>query len=205
MGLKCGKDQGQKKATSSRLTIATDTPVPTTVSKGSASIDETLKILTVGDSGVGKTSLLLRFTEGTFSENIFETISMDYKSKTLTIDHKNIELQIWDTAGQERFKTITQSYYRGASGVFVCFSIDNEDSFKNLRQWIQDVDRHAPEGIVKVLVGTKADLESERQVSIERAQKFAVEHDIQYFETSSKTNLYVERAFTFIGKEAKSR
>jgi small GTP-binding protein len=153
------------------------------------------KLLLIGDSGVGKSSLLLRFSDNTFSGSFIATIGVDFKTKTLDVDGNAIKLQIWDTAGQERFRTITSSYYRGAHGVIVVFDVTNPESFANVRKWLLEINRYASETAQKLLVGNKSDLVNERKVSTEEARELADELGIQYFETSAKASSKVEASF----------
>lgn len=122
------------------------------------------KIIIIGDSGVGKTNLLTKFCEGLFKETYVATIGVDFKLKTMTIDDCKVKLQIWDTAGQERFRNITQTYYKGASGIILTYGINNKQSFKNIHIWVKQIESNTNETISKILIASKADLESERQV-----------------------------------------
>ena len=109
------------------------------------------KILLIGNSGVGKSSLLLRFADDTFTDNFMPTIGVDFKIRTLEVDGKTIKLQIWDTAGQERFKTITSSYYKGAHGIIVVYDITDKESFKNIDTWMNEVEKHASDNVSRIL------------------------------------------------------
>merc|ERR1711935_1177841 len=113
------------------------------------------KVLLIGNSGVGKSSLLLRFADDVFHDNFMPTIGVDFKIRTIDVDGKTIKLQIWDTAGQERFKTITSSYYKGAHGIIVTYDITDRDSFAKVSEWMSEVDKHANENISRILVGNK--------------------------------------------------
>jgi len=118
--------------------------------------DYLFKILLIGDSNVGKSSLLTRFSDDKFSEDIINTVGVDFKFKTLDIEGKKIKLQIWDTAGQERFRTVTSSYYRGAHGIIIVYDITNADSFKSVTAWIKDAEEGAPPDLEKSIVGNKS-------------------------------------------------
>eukprot|EP01083_Nonionella_stella_P159816 521820_1 len=122
--------------------------------------DHLFKLLMIGDAGVGKSSMLLRFTDDSFDEHIQSTIGVDFKVKHLDVASKRIKLTIWDTAGQERFRTLTSSYYRGAQGVVMVYDVTRRDSFENLEQWLKEVKLYSPnngEGVIKLLVGNKVD------------------------------------------------
>lgn len=125
------------------------------------------KVIVIGDSGVGKTNLITRFCENHFKDTYVATIGVDFKVKSLPINDKKIKMQIWDTAGQERFKNITQTYYKGASGIVLAYSITDSTSFQNIERWMTQIQTHAPENVSKILVATKQDLESERMVSMQ--------------------------------------
>eukprot|EP01116_Phalansterium_solitarium_P003243 TRINITY_DN139_c0_g1_i1.p1 TRINITY_DN139_c0_g1~~TRINITY_DN139_c0_g1_i1.p1 ORF type:complete len:202 (-),score=27.85 TRINITY_DN139_c0_g1_i1:293-898(-) len=176
-------------------------PGPTVVmTKGAprpnADFDYMFKLLLIGDSGVGKSCLLLRFADGAFTENFISTIGVDFKIKTMEVEKKKVKLQIWDTAGQERFQTITTSYYRGAHGLIICYDVTNEKSFENIKKWLDDVDRNASSNVVKLLVGNKIDLVDKRKVEYSTAQALAERLNIPYLETSAKDSTNVEKAFT---------
>jgi Ras-related protein Rab-1A len=158
--------------------------------------DYLFKLLLIGDSGVGKSCLLLRFADDTYTESYISTIGVDFKIRTIELDGKTIKLQIWDTAGQERFRTITSSYYRGAHGIIVVFDVTDQESFNNVKQWLHEIDRYACQNVKKLLVGNKCDLVSKRAVPTEQAKEFADGLGIQYLETSAKNATNVENAFT---------
>ncbi|KAG2598426.1 hypothetical protein PVAP13_5KG366500 [Panicum virgatum] len=148
--------------------------------------DYLFKLLLIGDSGVGKSCLLLRFADDSYLESYISTIGVDFKIRTVEQDGKTIKLQIWDTAGQERFRTITSSYYRGAHGIIVVYDVTDQESFNNVKQWLNEIDRYASENVNKLLVGNKCDLAESRAVSYEAGKALADEIGIPFLETSAK-------------------
>jgi Ras-related protein Rab-8A len=171
-----------------------------------ADYDYLIKLLLIGDSGVGKSCLLLRFSDGSFTTSFITTIGIDFKIRTIELDGKRIKLQIWDTAGQERFRTITTAYYRGAMGILLVYDVTDESSFNNIRNWIRNIEQHASDNVNKILVGNKADMdESKRAVPTSKGQALADEYGIKFFETSAKTNLNVEEVFFSIARDIKQR
>jgi len=157
--------------------------------------DLLFKLLLIGDSGVGKTCLLFRFSDDAFNTTFISTIGIDFKIKTVELGGKKIKLQIWDTAGQERFHTITTSYYRGAMGIMLVYDITNAKTFENISKWLRNIDEHANEDVEKMILGNKCDMEDKRQVNKERGEAIAREHCIPFLETSAKSNINVETAF----------
>lgn len=132
--------------------------------------DYLFKLLLIGDSGVGKSCLLLRFADDTYTESYISTIGVDFKIRTIDLDGKTIKLQIWDTAGQERFRTITSSYYRGAHGIIVVYDCTDQESFNNVKQWLEEIDRYACDNVNKLLVGNKSDLHTKKVVDYTTAK-----------------------------------
>lgn len=167
--------------------------------------DYLFKLLLIGDSGVGKSCLLLRFADDSYLESYISTIGVDFKIRTVEQDAKTIKLQIWDTAGQERFRTITSSYYRGAHGIIVVYDVTDQESFNNVKQWLNEIDRYATESVNKLLVGNKCDLTDQRVVSYEAGKVLADEVGIPFLETSAKDSTNVEQAFMKMTAEIKSR
>jgi len=167
--------------------------------------DYFFKILLIGDSGVGKSCLLLRFADDSWTDSHISTIGVDFKIKTLNCEGKVIKLQIWDTAGQERFRTITSSYYRGAQGIILVFDCTDMESFNNVKQWLGEIDRYACENVNKLLVGNKIDLVAGRVVDKNVASEFAESMNIPYIETSAKNASGVEEAFMQMAKAIKDR
>ena len=163
--------------------------------------DYLFKVLLIGNSSVGKSSLLLRFVDNQWSDLFVPTIGVDFKIRTMEIDNKNVKLQIWDTAGQERFKNITASYYRGAHGIFVVYDISDTESFKNINNWLIEIEKNANKNVYKILVGNKCDLEDKRTVSYQQGKELAETYGMQFIETSAKSNTNVDEAFHLLGKE----
>ncbi|XP_067929284.1 ras-related protein Rab-18A-like [Watersipora subatra] len=160
-----------------------------------SSVLTTLKILIIGESNVGKSSLLLRFTDDRFDPEQAATIGVDFKVKTLSVDSNNVKLAIWDTAGQERFRTLTPSYYRGAQGVILVYDVCNKETFDRLEAWLNELDTYATKHeIVKMLVGNKID-QGNHSVSKEEGLRFARKHRMLFIEASAKTREGVETAF----------
>jgi len=162
--------------------------------------DYLFKVLMIGDSGVGKSCLLLRYVDFAHREAYLNTIGVDFKIKTIKLDGKRIRLQVWDTAGQERFKTITSSYYRGAHGVMIVYDIARKETFSNLNKWLNEVEMYVNEGVLMILVGNKTDLDSHRQVSAESGAEWAALNDMPFIETSAKNSVNVTEAFTMLAE-----
>ncbi|KAH9599968.1 Small GTPase [Trypanosoma melophagium] len=171
----------------------------------SSEYDHLFKLLLIGDSGVGKSCLLLRFADDSYTESYISTIGVDFKIRTLNIDGKVIKLQIWDTAGQERFRTITSSYYRGAHGIIIVYDTTDMDSFNNVKSWLNEIDKFASENVNKLLVGNKSDLVTQKVVDTQMAKDFADSLGIPFLETSAKESSNVEEAFTKMAMDIKKR
>ncbi|KAI9187855.1 GTP-binding protein [Blastocladiella emersonii ATCC 22665] len=171
----------------------------------SSTYDHLIKLLLIGDSGVGKSCLLLRFTDDSFTPSFITTIGIDFKIRTIELDGKRIKLQIWDTAGQERFRTITTAYYRGAMGILLIYDVTDERSFNNIRNWIRNIEQHASVGVNKILVGNKCDVTEKKVISKEQGQELADEFGVKFIETSAKSNIGVEEAFFSLAKDIKKR
>lgn len=167
--------------------------------------DYLFKLLLIGDSGVGKSCLLLRFADDTYTESYISTIGVDFKIRTIEQDGKTVKLQIWDTAGQERFRTITSSYYRGAHGICVVFDVTDMESFNNVKLWLQEIDRYASPDVNKLLVGNKSDITDKKVVEYTAAREFAKSLNIPFLETSAKNATNVEEAFLTMAKQIKQR
>jgi len=161
---------------------------------------QAVKVVIIGDSAVGKTSLLLRFTEDTFQERIEIDAIESQKDKFLNIDGKIVKLALWDTLGQERFRDLTISYFRDTNGIIIVFDVGSTSSFETVPKWIEEANSQKCKTVPKLLVGNKLDLK-ERQVSFETAHTFAEERQMKYIETSAMTGENVTAAFETMARE----
>jgi len=165
--------------------------------------DEKCQLLIIGDSTVGKTSILSRFSNGTFNANYLATVGLDNFTKDEIIDEKNVRIKIWDTAGQERYKALTKGFFRNAQGIMVVYDVTNQETFDNLKFWIQSIKTHLGndlERIPVVIIGNKIDSE-EREVKTEVAESFSKEQEYSYFETSAKTGENIDETIRFLVKK----
>uniref|UniRef100_A0A3B4AR07 small monomeric GTPase n=1 Tax=Periophthalmus magnuspinnatus TaxID=409849 RepID=A0A3B4AR07_9GOBI len=157
----------------------------------------TAAVMLVGDSGVGKTCLLVRFKDGAFLAGSFiSTVGIDFRNKVMNIDGVKVKLQIWDTAGQERFRSVTHAYYRDAHALLLLYDVTNRASFDNIQAWLSEIHEYAQQDVVLMLLGNKADSSHERVVKRE---------DVPFMETSARSGLNVELVFTAVAKELKHR
>lgn len=159
------------------------------------------KYIIIGDSAVGKSCLLLQFTDKRFQPVHDLTIGVEFGARMISIDGKQIKLQIWDTAGQESFRSITRSYYRGAAGALLVYDITRRDTFNHLTTWLDDARQHSNSNMVIMLIGNKTDLESKRAVTREEGDQFGNDHGLVFMETSAKTSANVEEAFINTAKQ----
>lgn len=161
-----------------------------------------LKITFIGNSNVGKSSIIKRYIENKFEENsIAATINASYHTKKIMVDaFSEADLNIWDTAGQERFRSTTKNYFHDSNGILIVFDLTDEKSFKDLDCWMEEVTDSAPEKCAKILVGNKTDLEN-KKITYENAKKYAENHNIQYQEVSAKSGINIELLFSKIGAE----
>ena len=161
------------------------------------------KILLLGDSSVGKTCFLKRYTDNTFQDAYLSTIGFDFKFKNITLDNgKTVKVQLWDTAGQERFRTIAKSYYKGAHGIVLIYDVTNRKSYDNIRKWLVQIKNEAASKISIVLVANKIDCEDElRQVKKDEGEDLAKNNNLTIFEASAKDNINVEESFKYIIEE----
>lgn len=166
------------------------------VSTGKES-DYFIKLLLIGDSGVGKTCLLMRFSDNTFTESFISTIGIDFKVKTVMINGLRVKLQLWDTAGQERFKSITSAYYRNIDGILFVYDVSSRNTLDDIIQWMRDAKKGAQCDYEQLLVGNKYD-KKDKEVSTEEGINFARREQIPFIETSAKTGYNVDKAFDII-------
>ncbi|CAK94484.1 unnamed protein product (macronuclear) [Paramecium tetraurelia] len=158
--------------------------------------DWLVKVIVIGDSGVGKTNVLSQFCDQKFSITHMATLGVDFKIKTIEAEGKKLKLQIWDTAGQERFRTITKTYYKGAQGVILTYSVIDRQSFQNVDGWLKSIQENTNSSDVQlVLLGNKADMSAERKVTLEEGMKLSQQFNIPFFETSAKSNMNINEAF----------
>lgn len=161
-----------------------------------------IKLLTIGDSAVGKTCLISQFARDSFNPNFITTIGIDYKIKEVDIDGSKYKLLIWDTAGQERFRTITTSYFRGCQGILLVYDITVKKTFDNVSNWMdQIIQVNDGQHVCKILIGNKCDMVAERKVTEAEGKKLAEEYKIPFMETSAKDNINVQEAFLHITKD----
>ncbi|KAL1746513.1 ras family-domain-containing protein [Schizophyllum fasciatum] len=157
--------------------------------------DYLFKIVLIGDSGVGKSNLLSRFTRNEFSQDTKSTIGVEFATRSITVEGKILKAQIWDTAGQERYRAITAAYYRGAVGALLVYDISKRGSYENVQRWLKELRDHADSNIVIMLVGNKSDLKHLRAVPTDEARAFAAENGLSFIETSALDASNVDSAF----------
>ena len=162
--------------------------------------DYIFKVLLLGNSDVGKSSLLLRFVDKTWTDSFVPTIGVDFKVKTMEIGDKTVKMQIWDTAGQERFRNVVASYFRGSNGILLIYDVTNRDSFKNLDNWLEVIENNASDNVLKILIGNKVDLVDDIEIKKEEGQQFANRYNMQFIETSAKLDTNVSEAFETLAK-----
>jgi small GTP-binding protein len=163
--------------------------------------DITLKILLIGDTYVGKTSLLLQYIDRECPENHMATIGVEFRDKIIQIDNKKVKLQVWDTSGQERYRSITKNFYRNADGVMFVCDVTKEKTFDNIKNWLIDSEQNANNSnFKKILVGNKIDLKEERAIDTQQLQNFANKKEMNFYETSAKDGTNVDHIFTELAK-----
>ena len=154
-----------------------------------------IKLLIIGDTNVGKTSMLLNYTDNYFPETHLATIGVEYKVKEVTTDKYKINLQIWDTAGQERFRSITKSFFQSTNGIIFVYDITCRKSFHNVKDWIKDSEMNANSGFEKILIGNKIDLKDKREVPFDDLKEYGIKKKIEVMETSAKERVNIDEAF----------
>jgi len=170
----------------------------------SENYDFMVKLLIIGDSTVGKSALMNKFCDDNFSKTHIATIGVDFKYKNLFCDDKKVKLQIWDTAGQEKFRSIMKTYYKGATGIILTYSIADRKSFQNVENWLKQIQIHASADVNVVLVGNKCDI-TERDVTTAEGQQLAQKHSLEFFETSAKEGNNVNEVFYHLAKVIKTK
>ena len=154
------------------------------------------KILLLGDSEVGKSCFLMRYSENVFIENYITTIGLDYKLKTVKLDSgKSIKVQLWDTAGQDKYRTIAKNYYKGSHGILLLYDITKQSSFDNIREWVRDIKEEVSEKAIIFLIGNKIDMDEQRKITKEKGEELAEEYKIPFFEASAKSGENVDEVF----------
>ena len=163
--------------------------------------DYLFKLLLIGDSGTGKSSLIMRFADDSFNGSFISTIGVDFKIKTVDVDGSKIKMQIWDTAGQERFRTIVSSYYRGAHGIIVVYDVTDTQSFSKIQHWLKEIENYGTDRVCKLIVGNKSDLNDKRVVDFASAKAFADELGIPIMEASARSKINVEEIFFTMSRQ----
>ena len=154
------------------------------------------KVLLLGDTTVGKTCFLLKYTDKTFQEVHMSTIGLDYRLKSMTLKNgKNVKLQIWDTAGQDRFRAITKNYYKSANGIILIYDVTSLVTYENVKSWISQIREEAPPNVVIFIAGNKIDMEEERKVNTEDGKRLADEYGFPFYETSAKEDININETF----------
>lgn len=168
--------------------------------------DYLFKLLLIGDSGVGKSCLLMRYCDDIFMPTYISTIGVDFKIRTSKHeDGKFVKLQIWDTAGQERFRTITSSYYRGSHGIMIVYDITDRETFNNVKKWLDECDKFARPDVHKMLIGNKSDIADKREVTQKEGKALADLHGMTFFETSAQMSNNVQEAFNTFSIEIRKK
>ncbi|XP_043218796.1 ras-related protein Rab-37-like isoform X2 [Amphibalanus amphitrite] len=164
--------------------------------------DVTVKVMLLGDTGVGKTCMMIKFKDGHFlSGTYISTVGIDYRNKVVEVDGAKVKLQVWDTAGQERFRSVTHAYYRDAHALLLLYDVTNKTSFENTRAWLAEIREYAQDNVVIMLLGNKCDRSEDRVVQSDDGERLAREFNVVFMETSAKTGMNVELAFSAIARD----
>ncbi len=165
-------------------------------------VEFVFKILLLGDSEVGKSCFLMRYSDNVFVENYITTIGLDYKLKSVKLDSgKTIKVQLWDTAGQDKYRTIAKNYFKGSHGILLLYDITKQSSFNNIREWIQDIREEVSPKAIIFLIGNKIDLADQRKISKEKGIELAEEYKLPFFEASAKSGENVDEVFKALYKK----
>ena len=167
----------------------------------SDSYDQKIKIMILGETLVGKTAIITRYTKKVFAENYLTTVGIDFQNKQLNINGKKINVEIWDTAGQERFRNIAKTYFQSSDGFLLVYDITSKDSFNKLNDWYDQIKSNAPENSKCIIAGNKSDLEEKRQVKKEEGEKFASDNNLKFYETSAKDDKNINIVFELLSNE----
>ena len=160
------------------------------------------KILLLGDSTVGKTCFLLRYTDDTFLDVHMATIGLDYRLKTMILnDQKIVKVQLWDTAGQDKFRAITRNYYKGAKGIILIYDVTNIKSYENIKKWINEIKDEISDKVTIILIGNKIDNVVQRKITKEQGEKLASDYNVAFFETSAKTGEGINESVLYLVKK----
>lgn len=164
-----------------------------------ATYDVLYRLVLIGDSGVGKTAILLRYSDNMFNTSFITTIGIDFRIKTIEVNGKKVKLQIWDTAGQEQFHSVATSYYRNAHGIMLIYDITSAQSFIHISKWVSNISNNAPTNVKQVLLGNKCDMEeNKRVIEKDRGKTLAEELNMPFLETSAKADTNIDVAFELI-------
>ena len=165
-------------------------------------VEFVFKILLLGDSEVGKSCFLMRYSDNVFVENYITTIGLDYKLKSVKLDSgKTIKVQLWDTAGQDKYRTIAKNYFKGSHGILLLYDVTKQSSFQNIRDWIQDIREEVSQKAIIFLIGNKIDLVDKRKISKEKGKELAEEYKLPFFEASAKSGENVDEVFKALYKK----
>ena len=167
----------------------------------STSYDEKIKLMVIGETRVGKTALIKKYTKNVFGGAYLTTVGIDFQEKIINVEEKSVKLQIWDTAGQERFRNIAKSYFHTSDGFLLVYDISCKDSFEKLNFWYEQIKLNAPENTKCVVAGNKCDLEEKRQVNKNEGENFAKTYNIDFYETSAKDGINVDEVFQTLANE----
>lgn len=173
-----------------------------TINSQEENYDERIKIMVIGESKIGKTSLISRYCNNQFNGGVYlSTIGIDFQIKNVVFNNKNIRLQIWDTAGQERYRGIAKNYFQSSDGFVIVYDITSSESFEKLDYWIEQIKVNSPENIKMVLFGNKSDISDERAITKEEGEEYAKNNNIKYFEVSAKEGTNVKEGFEWFVKD----